>query len=71
VLIDIGPEQPADQRNVANNGSFIFCLLHVLAHQTSDHHGLAIPDAHVRGHFARAENGLVNHIRGQKNRRGY
>ena len=48
-------------------GDFIFRLLHVLAHQTAEHDRLAVPDAHVRGHLARAENRLVNHVAGEKN----
>src|SRR6266536_5868596 len=69
VLIDIGAEKPADERNIADDRDLIFRLLHVLAHQPAEHDCLPIPHTHVRGHFAGAKDRLVDHVLGQKNRR--
>ena len=62
VLIDIGAEEAADDRNVANDRRAIFGLLHVFAHQTTEHDGLAVPDAHARRDFAGAEDRLVDDV---------
>ena len=67
MLIDIGAKGPADDGNVADDGCFILYLLHVLAHQPADDNRLAVPHTDVRGHLARAENGLVDHILGEQN----
>jgi hypothetical protein len=67
VLIDSVAKKPTEQWNVADDRRSIFRLLHILAHQTAQHHGLAVPHTHVRSHLARAEDWLVNHILGEEN----
>ena len=63
MLIDIGAEEPADDRNVAQDRGAILRLLHVFPHQTTKHHRLAVPNAHARGNFARAEDRLIDDVR--------
>ena len=67
VLIDISAEQPSNQRNVADDRDLIFRFLHVFPHQTAKHDRLAVPHAHIRRHFARAKNRLINHVLSEKN----
>src|SRR5437763_10835940 len=69
VLIDVGAEEASNQGNIADDRDFIFCLLHVFTHQSTEHNRLAVPDTYARGHLARAENRLVNHIISEKNGR--
>src|SRR5207249_2892588 len=45
----------------------IFHLLHIFAHQTAQDHRLTVPHTDIRGHLARAENRLVDHVLGKKN----
>src|SRR5436190_20074534 len=68
VLIHVGAKQPSNQRNVTDDRRAIFRLLHILSHQPTKYYCLPVPHAHVCGHFARAENRLVNHVFGEQNR---
>ena len=52
----------ADERDVAEDRRAILRLLHILAHQTSEHDRLAVPDAHARRYLARAEDRLVDDV---------
>src|SRR5438552_2562883 len=70
VLLDIAAKGSADERNVADDGSFIFHFLHVFAHQPAEDHRLPIINADACGHFARAEHGLVYDVRRELNRLG-
>ena len=67
MLIHIVAKEPPHQRNVANDWDAILNLLYIFPHQTTQHDGLAIPYAHVRGHLTRAKHGLVNHVLRQEN----
>src|SRR4051812_48812026 len=42
MLVDIGAEEPADDRNIPNDWGFIFRFLHVFAHQSAEHDGLSV-----------------------------
>src|SRR5215211_833047 len=65
VLFRVRPEETSHDRNIANDGGAILCLLHILTHQTAENNRLAIPDAHARGHLTSAEDRLVNDVRGE------
>src|SRR5581483_10245980 len=62
VLLSVGAKRSTDERNVAEDGSLIFDLLYVFAHQPAEHHCLPIINTDARGHFARAEDRLVDHV---------
>ena len=66
MLIDIGAEEPANERKVADDRCAVFSLLHILADQSAEHNGLAVPNAHAGGHFTRAEDRLVYHVVSEK-----
>ena len=68
VLIDVAAKGAADERNVANDRSFILGFLHVFPHQPTDNHGLSIINTNARRYFACAEYRLINHVRRQFNR---
>ena len=68
VLINIRTEETPNQRNIANDGRFIFGLLHIFAHQPAKHDGLPVIDADAGGNLARTEHGLVYHVFSEENR---
>ncbi len=62
VLIDIGAEQAADHRNVAEERRAVLNFLDVFAHQTAKHNCLPVPHVHTGGHFSCTEDGLIDNI---------
>ena len=62
MLLGVGAEEAAHDRDVANDRRAILGFLHVLAHQAAEHHGLTVPHAHTRGHFAGTKDGLVDDV---------
>ena len=68
VLIDIRPEEPANERNIADDRSAIFGLLHVLPDQSAEHDRLTVPHTHACCNLSRAEDRLIDNVRSKHGR---
>ena len=69
-LIDIGAEKTPGQRNVTQDRDLVLNLLHIFADQSTQRHGLTIPNAYAGGHFARRKNRLIDYVRRSARRSG-
>lgn len=63
VLIDIGPEQSTNKRDIADDWRAIFGFLNVLTHQAAQHDGLSIPNAHAGSYLAGTKDRLIDYVR--------
>src|SRR5579862_7451972 len=68
VLIRRGAEEPAENRQVAEERNLVIHFLDVLAHEAAEHDGRAIPDGDAGRDLACAEDGLVDDVLGQHHR---
>src|SRR5205807_1569180 len=63
MLLGVAAKETADKWDVAKNWRAVFSLLHILAHQTAQHHRLPIPHTYAGGNLSGTEDRLVNDVR--------
>ena len=67
MLLGICAEEPANNRDVADDRRAVLGLLHIFAHQTAEHDCLPVPDADASRDFAGTEDRLIDDVRRQDN----